>query len=97
MGYRLTISCPDLCESPELGKFYGYVKHDDLKSIKYLVDNHLVPDDDPDIFYYQEYGPDIVLTAEQFREFIDLYQEDVNNHDFSNDCINYRKPFNLKS
>lgn len=97
MGYRLAILCPGVGKSPDLGKFYGYVIHDKLKSIKYLIDNHLLPDDDPDIFYYNEFGPDIILTAEQFREFIDLYQEDINNHDFSNDGIKYEKPFKLSS
>ena len=80
MGYRPTICC--LEDNWEFGKFYGYVKLDGLKSIKWLID-HGKLDDDPEIVFLGGWGPEICFTADEFREFIDLYQEDINNYDWN--------------
>ena len=98
MGYRPSIYV-DGELMVEFGKFYGYVDHNDLKSIKWLEDHKKIelPDIDGDdhgwIFYYSNLGPEIEFTADEFREFWDLYIQDINDHDFSNDGIKYDKPF----
>jgi hypothetical protein len=86
MGYRPTISAPNGF-SIELGKFYGYVDLDNLKSINWLVEHNKIEADDIDVFNWSGYGPKIKFTAEEFREFIDLYQEDINTN--ANNYINY--------
>lgn len=97
MGYRPTICCRE--DSWEFGKFYGYVKLDNLKSIKWLIDHNKLEeyDNDPDIAF-GTCGPEIVFTANEFREFIDLYQEDINNYDYENNIsgINYTTEPNFK-
>lgn len=76
MGYILNISCDS--NGVYLDKFYGYVDHEDLKSIKWLIDHNKLKefDNDPDVFYWIQVGPDISFTAEEFREWFDLYIED---------------------
>lgn len=96
MGYRPTICCRE--DNWEFGKFYGYVKLDNLKSIKWLVDHDKLKeyDNDPEIAFTCCY-PEIVFTAEEFREFIDLYQADINSYDFKKDArINYETQPNFK-
>ena len=87
MGYRPTICCGE--DIWEFGKFYGYVELDNLKSIKWLVDHDKLKeyDNDPEIAF--TCYPEIVFTAEEFREFIDLYQADINSYDFKDAHINY--------
>lgn len=92
MGYRMYIECRGYTEF-EFPKFYGYVKLDGLKSIKYLLDKKLIKD--PEEFNTLNFGPSFAVTAEEFREFMDLYQEDIQNYDFSSYCISYDKPFLL--
>ena len=90
MGYRPTIICKDV--EIELGKFYGYSNLDGLKSIEWLK-NHK-PDIDVDIFNYAIYGPTISFTADEFRDFMDLYEKDINDYKFVNN-LSYDKPFKL--
>lgn len=95
MGYRPTICCrEDTCE---FGKFYGYVKLDNLKSIKWLVDHDKLKeyDNDPEIAFTC-WDVEIVFTAEEFREFIDLYQDDINSYDFKDSGIKYATQPNFK-
>lgn len=88
MGYRPTICCHE--DNWEFGKFYGYVNLDNLKSIKWLIEHGKLEeyDDDPKLAFTAGF-PEIVFTAEEFREFIDLYQEDINGYDFSKCRIKY--------
>ena len=79
MGYRMSIKCDDY-DFESGTKFYGYVEDlDNLKSIKWLIDNHKLEDDDPDVFNWSPVGPTITLDCYEFREFIKLYEEDVRN------------------
>ena len=90
MGYRPMIKCRDV--KFELGKFYGYVELENLKSIEWLF-NHGKIEEIHDVSYY----PEIHFTADEFREFMDLYQQDINQFDFESDgCfIKYDKPFRI--
>lgn len=103
MGYRPTISAPNgFCI--ELGKFYGYINLDNLKSIHWLVEHNKIEADNIDIFNWAPYGPEIEFTAEEFREFIDLFQEDVTAYnrrnyqlaniypEFKERCYNTKEP-----
>ena len=94
MGYRPTIICEN--ERHEFGKFYGYIGiTEELKSIKWLQENNKI--DEPEIYCWSGFGPQISFSAEEFREFIDLYEQDINNYDFSNinNYITYPKPYKL--
>lgn len=96
MGYRPTITCGKY--SHEFGKFYGYVNLDNLKSINWLVEHKKLEDyadGDPEIVFTC-CNPEIDFTAEEFREFIDLYQEDINGYDFSKWNINYATQPNFR-
>lgn len=99
MGYRPSIKI-DGEYIIEFGKFYSYVKHDNLKSIKWLEDHKKIEVPEPPedqhgfIFYYSWFGPSIDFTAEEFREFWDLYIQDINEYDFDHPHnITYNKPF----
>lgn len=96
MGYRPTISCLELgyCE---LGKFYGYVNLKNLKSVKWLIDNDkLAYPEDPNFDFLGDFGPEIIFSAEEFREFITLYEKDINEYKFSfTDYIRYEKPYSI--
>lgn len=79
----------------ELGKFYGYVKLDDLSSIKWLIDHGKIDDGDQDLFGYG-CGPQLHFTADEFREWLNIYEEDINNFNFEEDSyIKYDKPFRI--
>lgn len=91
MGYRPSIKCKDI--EIELGKFYGYVKIEGLESIKWLIDNNKVMEEEIDMFNYLSFGPSIKFNAEEFRQFFDLYEKDINNYDFDKDFICYPKDF----
>ena len=102
MGYRPTINCKELGSSCylELGKFYGYVKLENLKSIKWLIDNKFFNEEeieDPYMAFIGGYGPSYNFTAEEFREFIKLYEKDINEYDYSevNDYPVYEKPYSI--
>lgn len=95
MGYRPTIICGN--ESHEFGKFYGYVEErgEVLKSIEWLLEHNKI--NVLEIYCWSGFGPTIGFSAEEFREFIDLYEQDINNYDYSkiNYYINYPKPYKL--
>ena len=77
MGYRLYVHCDG--DFVELGKFYGYTEFiGRLPSIKWLVDHNKLEefDNDPNVFNWIGYGPEIKLTALEFKEFFRLYQND---------------------
>lgn len=89
MGYRMCITNNDICF--ETGKFYGYVKLEGLKSIEYLKKIGKI--DDPEEFNWG--FPDFYLTGEEFKEFIKLYEQDINEYDFDKGnsyMIFYTKP-----
>ena len=77
MGYRpyIYIKEEGWQSGIELSKFYGYVDHKECKSITWLLDHEKV--EYPDIFYYVGLGPDIEFTAEEFREWFELYLSDI--------------------
>lgn len=77
MGYRpyIYIKEEGWQSGIELSKFYGYVDHKECKSIDWLLDHEKV--EYPDIFYYVGLGPDIEFTAEEFREWFELYCSDI--------------------
>ena len=87
MGYRPTIICGD--KKIRLGKFYGYVDLDYLKSIKWLIEHKKIEDDTTLIFDYSNTEPTIEFTAEEFREFFDLYEEDIKDFRFDLSYIKY--------
>lgn len=73
MGYRLEIS--KMKHAYCAGKLYGYTTEEDLKSHKWLLEHEYITGDE-----YWSYctNPKIVLTAREFKEFIKLYNEDLN-------------------
>lgn len=78
MGYRPYIRYFGEEYGIELGKFYGYVNLEDLPSIKYLKDHYLIPaDENPNITFMVQFGPEIIFPPDQFREWFDLYCEDA--------------------
>ena len=91
MGYRPSIICKDV--EIELGKFYGYVKLDDLKSIEWLKNHKSEIDTDYFDFGYL-YSPTISFTADEFREFMDIYEKDINDYQ-DYDYISYPKPYKI--
>ena len=68
MGYRPYIYIKEKGDSSaiELYKFYGYVKLDDLESIKWLSDHKKL--EDTDIFNYAGFGPGIEFTGSEFKD-----------------------------
>lgn len=42
-------------------------------------------------------GPLLYFSGEQFREWIKLYEQDINEFDFSHCSIGYAKPFVIKN
>ncbi len=99
MGYRPSIYV-DGELIIEFGKFYCYVDHNNLKSILWLedhgkIESRAVPTDEPGyLTFLGGYGPEIKFTADEFREFWDLYIQDINEYDFSVDgYIDYDKPY----
>lgn len=92
MGYRPRIKCGKYIH--EFGKFYGYVNLENLKSTKWLLDHNKLDEYGLDNFTFN-IGPTIDFTADEFREFIDLYQEDINGYDFSKYRIYYEPNFKM--
>lgn len=84
MGYRpmITTKIDGKIVELELFKFYGYLYEvsslTELPSIKYLLDNNLY---DEDCSVDNVFGGRLVIwinfSAEQFREWISLYKQDV--------------------
>lgn len=80
MGYRLEIS--KMKHVYCAGKFYGYESVDayNSKSVKWLLDNKFIKDEDyeGEVYWGYDFNPQIVLNAKQFEEYIKLYNEDLN-------------------
>ena len=70
MGYRLEIS--EIKYKACGGKLYGYSDEKQLKSYKYLVGKGYL---DGDKYFSYGYNPSIPLRADEFKEFIKLYNE----------------------
>jgi hypothetical protein len=74
MGYR-----PDIMDTkrPELRfydtKLYGYVDHEQLSSFKYLLSIGKV---DEDVIWDYSWQNEMILTAEEFRKFMPLYEKE---------------------
>jgi hypothetical protein len=88
VGYRLEID--EFANSGyEKGiyasKLFGYVEDDsELSSYKYLKDNHILQQEfneecvkNDTCFFGYGVEPKFVLSAEQFRQFMKLYEEDL--------------------
>lgn len=74
MGYRLTVyeyPNPDIVFYGT--KLYGYFDNDELKSKKFL--QSIDPDYDTEASYW-EGDPQFLLSASDFRKFIELYSDD---------------------
>lgn len=92
MGYRPTIICGS--DRFEYGKFYGYVDHEKLKSIQWLLDHNKIEDIWDD--FLGGWDPTIEFTPNEFREFITLYEQDINDYEFDDYLIDaYPKPFKM--
>lgn len=75
MGYRLEMS--KIKHSACGGKLYGYVDDEKkLKSHQWLLEKGYI---DGDECWGYGCNPQIVLSPDEFKEFIKLYNEDVNN------------------
>lgn len=73
MGYRLEIS--EVKYKACGGKLFGYCDEEKLKSYKYLLDKGYL---DGDEYFTYGFSGDIVLNSDEFKEFIELYNEDCN-------------------
>ena len=96
MGYRAGIYVNGTLIN-ELPKFYGYI-HDDileyLPSIKWLVNNEKIYEEDVDITFIGNWGPHIKFTAREFREYMNLYISDFEKYGREIWC-KYPKGYNL--
>ena len=72
MGYRLEIS--KMKHAYCAGKLYGYTTEEDLKSYKWLLEHEYITEKES---WTYECNPQIVLNAKEFKEFIELYNEDL--------------------
>lgn len=83
MGYRPTIRYMGSTTGIELGKFYGYLekeKYKTLPSVQYLFDHYKIFNrEDPSAEFMFGGEPTIIFTADEFREWFDLYCEDIRN------------------
>ena len=76
MGYRLEIS--KMKHTYCAGKMYGYrYNTEELKSYKWLLEHGFVTGKEE--FWHYDGNPKIVLNRLEFKEFIKLYNEDLNN------------------
>lgn len=85
MGYRPTIRYMGSTTGIELGKFYGYLdkeKYKTLPSVQYLFDHYKIFNrEDPSAEFMFGGEPTIIFTADEFREWFDLYVKDINETD----------------
>jgi len=91
----------------ETYKFIGYYNIDveHLKSLQYLIklgklDTDYGVDDWGHILFSGHRSLTYPLTAEEFRKFFDLYNEDINDYQFSPQDLGYKtykKPWTLDS
>lgn len=82
MGYRLEIS--QIKHKASAGKMFGYCDETKLKSYNYLLKKGYLDGDE--YFGYGFFG-NIDLSPTEFKEFIELYNEDWNEHGGAKDCI----------
>lgn len=82
MGYRLEISETEYKACG--GKLFGYCDEEELKSHKYLLDKGYL---DGDEYFNYGFEGNIVLRADEFKEFIKLYNEDMNEQRAPYGCI----------
>ena len=85
MGYRPEFKDtenPDLCFYGT--KLYGYVNEKELSSYQYLLSIEKVTSDD--IWDYA-FPHEMVLTAEQFRVFMKLYEKDFDKEAGFEGCL----------
>ena len=73
MGYRLEIS--EIKYKACGGKLYGYEDEKQLKSHDYLVKKGYL---DGDEYFSYGFEGNIVLSSEEFKEFIKLYNQEMN-------------------
>lgn len=80
MGYRLEVE--------QVGgklyfygtKLFGYEDEEKLKSYKFLIKNKYL--DEYSTFFNYNHSNDFVMEIKDFREFVKLYNEDLNNFTF---------------
>lgn len=93
MGYRLEVS--ELKHKQTYGKLYGYCENEkELKSYKWLEKKGFLKDVGDNWYDYYE-NPQIILSPNEFKEFITLYNEDCNN--FENNYIKHPKDWIIKN
>ena len=78
MGYRLEVS--ELKYKMCCGKLFGYVDTYNLESYRWLVDNNYLSGDKLEEYFDYGYEGNIVLSAEKFKEFIEIYIKDLKKH-----------------
>lgn len=87
MGYRPEFK--DL-QNPDLlfygTKLYGYVDESKLQSYKYLLSIGKAEEDD---LWDYPFEHEMILTAEQFRKFVDLYEKDFDRYGKFGPLSNY--------
>ena len=96
MGYRAGIYVNGTFIN-YLPKFYGYIDPDIyeyLPSIKWLVNNEKIDEEDVDITFLGGWGPRIKFTAREFREYMTLYISDFEKYGCEIWCT-YPKGYNL--
>lgn len=78
MGYRLNVRKvrpEEICG----GKLFGYTDARELKAFRFLVEKGLLEEED--WIHFEGYGEmPLVLDAETFRRFVELYDEDLREH-----------------
>ena len=97
MGYRLEIY-KGIFTGFTGGKLYGYIddeKIKDLKSYQYLVNIGKV-DEEFDKQWGYGFNKKILLNKDEFREFIELYKEDLNEYGGENTKECFNKQYNSK-
>jgi hypothetical protein len=78
MGYRLEIS--KVVDVNFGSKLYGYVEDkyvDKLKSLQWLVANGHISEEEK---HFADWGgnPSIILRKDEFKEYMELYYQDLN-------------------
>lgn len=78
MGYRLEVDRVKTEYIGSGGKLYGYLSKErlmELKSYQWLLDMDFITGTQHEYWGYG-YHPEILLNAQNFRRFIELYEED---------------------
>ena len=80
MGYRLEISKIEYTGVSGY-KLYGYINEEELKKLKsfrWLVEKDFIDEDDT--YWGYNYNPQIILNSNEFIEFVQLYNDDLNKY-----------------